>query len=279
MAHSYETRLRRVMDHIYDNPAGNLSLDELADVAAMSRFHFHRVFHAVTGSTVAQTVRQIRMYRAACLLVQNDWSIVQIAQYVGYTNSQSFQRSFGQCFGQTPNQFRQRRDLAIMPVEFITGEQNMYDVEIVTLPKRRVFAMAHIGPYPDVGRAFSHLFNVLSAQGQIAQIQGVVGFSHDDPNVVPEAELRSHAGVFMPDNIDLPEPLEELHMPAGRYAILHFKGPYAGLQAAYTWLFGVWLPKANIGLRDQATAEIYLSDTMDTAPDNLLTDICLPLVD
>nr|MCU0854535.1 AraC family transcriptional regulator [Paracoccaceae bacterium] len=49
----YEDRLLRVLDHIAENPAGDLSLDALADVAAMSRFHWHRVFHAMTGETAA----------------------------------------------------------------------------------------------------------------------------------------------------------------------------------------------------------------------------------
>jgi AraC family transcriptional regulator len=53
-----------VIDHIHANPAGDLSLDALADVAALSRFHFHRVFHAMTGETAADAVRRVRMHRA-----------------------------------------------------------------------------------------------------------------------------------------------------------------------------------------------------------------------
>lgn len=61
-------RILRVLDHIYANAGDDLSLDNLADVAALSRFHFHRMFHAVTGETVAGAVRRIRMNRAAHLL-------------------------------------------------------------------------------------------------------------------------------------------------------------------------------------------------------------------
>ena len=65
MAGDYERRLRRVVDHIHDNPDGDLSLDRLADVAALSRFHFHRVYNAVVGETAANTVRRMRLHRAA----------------------------------------------------------------------------------------------------------------------------------------------------------------------------------------------------------------------
>ncbi len=42
--HSYDKRISRVIDYIYSNPSADLSLDALADVAAKSRFHWHRVF-------------------------------------------------------------------------------------------------------------------------------------------------------------------------------------------------------------------------------------------
>jgi AraC family transcriptional regulator len=64
MSAPYEQRILRVLNYIHDTPAGDLSLDQLADVAAMSRFHWHRVFHAVTGETCAQAVRRIRLHRA-----------------------------------------------------------------------------------------------------------------------------------------------------------------------------------------------------------------------
>ena len=72
MTNANEKRLLRVFDHIHDNPAGDLSLDALSDVAAMSRFHWHRVFRAMTGETLAQAVRRIRMQRASYLLVMTD---------------------------------------------------------------------------------------------------------------------------------------------------------------------------------------------------------------
>lgn len=57
-------------------------------------------------------------------------------------------------------------------------------------------------------------------------------------------------------------------------AVMHCKGPYAGLKAAYDYLFGEWLPKSG----EDPSFEIYLNDPTDTALDDLLTDICVPLV-
>jgi len=83
MTSDYENRIRRVIRHISDNPAGDLSLDALADVAAMSRFHWHRVFRAMTGETCAEAVRRLRMHRAATWIVETDQPIEGIASCCG----------------------------------------------------------------------------------------------------------------------------------------------------------------------------------------------------
>src|SRR5262245_16154905 len=75
----YEARLLRVLAYIHDNLDGDLSLDRLADVACMSRFHWHRVFRAMTGETLADAVRRIRLSRAANALVSEERPIEEIA--------------------------------------------------------------------------------------------------------------------------------------------------------------------------------------------------------
>ena len=90
----YEERLLRVLAHIHDHLDGDLSLDALADVACMSRFHWHRVFRAMTGETLADVVRRIRLSRAANALVREDRPIEEIAARYGYSGPAGFSRAF-----------------------------------------------------------------------------------------------------------------------------------------------------------------------------------------
>ena len=92
-ARNMEKRLLRVVEHIHSAQPQELSLDHLADIAAMSRFHFHRVFHAVTGETAAQATRRIRLDRAAMQLVQDCCPIGQIAADAGYATVPAFSRA------------------------------------------------------------------------------------------------------------------------------------------------------------------------------------------
>lgn len=272
----YEDRLRRVVQHIHDNPAGDLSLDALAEVAALSRFHWHRVFAAMTGETCAQAVRRIRAHKAAHWLVQTDWPVSVIALRSGHRNVQSFARTFRAQFGVTPAEFR----AAGVPGDFEllrTGRLKMADFEIRELPTRRLAALPHQGSFSEIGRAFQQVAAVFNARRLWPEARGMVGVYYSDPSAMPEAELRSHAGIAVGAEFDMPEVLEEVVLPAGSHAVMLYKGPYAGLPAAWEALYGKALPASGRLPAESPSFELYLNDPTEVVPEDLLTEICVPL--
>lgn len=277
MAHPYEKRLMRVLDYIHANPAGDLSLDALAEVAAMSRFHWHRVFHAMTGETAAQTVRRMRMHRAAVFLVSGSDPLGKIAKDVGYPSLASFSRIFAETYGTTPAAFRRLGDLRPFLPTLRTGVLLMYPVTIRTEPARRLAAIPHRGPYPEIGRAFEKLWATLVARGLASESGWMVGVYYDDPSATKPADLRSHAGVEIADTLAIEVPLESVVLAAGRHAVLTFTGPYAGLPAAYDQLYSVWLPTSGEEPANSPPFEIYLNSPMDTPQAELVTEICMRL--
>ena len=106
------------------------------------------------------------------------------------------------------------------------------------------------------------------------QVRGMVGVYHDSPTDVAAADLRRHAGFVVGPQTSVDAPLEPVTRPGGRHAVLTFRGPYAGLPAAYEQLFGRWLPGSGMGLADSPIFEVYLNSPMDTAQEDLETEIC-----
>ncbi|WP_293573437.1 GyrI-like domain-containing protein [Phaeobacter sp.] len=276
MAQSYEDRILRVLTYIYDNPAGDLSLEALADVAAMSRFHWHRVFRALTGETCAQMVRRIRLHRAAMALVQSDQTIEQISCSVGYPNMRSFSRAFAETYGATPGAFRKSGRYLPLEQHVLKKGRPMYPVEIRNEPARTLAAVAHKGPYGEIGRSFQKFAAICASRDLWPQMREAIGVYLDIPDEVPDSELRSFAGAST-DLAQMPEGLEAVELPAGRMAVMTYKGPYSGIHGAYGDLFGSWLPQAGEEPADQPCFEIYLNDPQVVAPEELLTEICLPL--
>lgn len=275
-AENYEKRMMRVIAHMHNARADDLTLDRLAEVAAMSRFHFHRVFAAMKGETCAQAVRRIRLHQAAGRLLAGA-SIEEVAEFAGYANAPAFSRAFRVQYGVPPGQFRERNQAVPDTAPQKIGALDMFDVTVETQPNRRLAAMAHTGDYHAIGKAFEQVAMLCSTRNLWPQVQGMVGIYYDDPDAVPVEKLRSAAGVIVPDALALETPLEEVNVSGGKTAVLRFKGPYSGLRKAYLYLYGEWLPGSGEEARDEAPYEVYLNDPSDTAPDDLLTDICVPL--
>ena len=62
----YHQRINAVIAHVRENLDGDLSLEQLAKVANLSPFHFHRVFKSIAGETTYDLAVRLRL--AASLL-------------------------------------------------------------------------------------------------------------------------------------------------------------------------------------------------------------------
>jgi AraC family transcriptional regulator len=101
-----EKRVAAALRRIELDPARKLSLSELAADAAMSPFHFLRVFEQVVRVTPAQYVLRTRLRRAAVELRGSAESVATIAGNCGFADLSTFNRQFRRVMGVSPNRFR-----------------------------------------------------------------------------------------------------------------------------------------------------------------------------
>ena len=86
---TYVRRIDQVVGYLNKQVESSHTLKELADIAGISPFHFHRVYRAITGETPSGTIRRLRLARAAVMLNETQKSITEIAFDVGYESSQA----------------------------------------------------------------------------------------------------------------------------------------------------------------------------------------------
>lgn len=280
-AEQYQRRLDVVTDYIYTHLDDDLSLETLAHVSGFSRYHWHRIYRAVRGETTAQTVRRLRLERAAAMLTETSWPVERIAWKAGFSGTEVFSRAFLRSYRTTPGRFRiGGRPTSIDSSVTSCGSGSTSSVReapgwAVRVETRRGYRLAvseHRGSYMDIGRAFSRVRDRVDS-GSL-----MVAIYEDDPDAVPPADLRSAAGTVVDPGTKIPHGLAERMVPAGRYAIMRYIGPYSSMHAAYLWLYGQWLPSSGEEPRDHPIIEEYLTDPAITPPVDAVTDILLPLL-
>jgi AraC family transcriptional regulator len=98
-------RLFLATDYIYAFAQRELTLDELASISCLSKFHFLRLFKKFFHQTPHQFITEVRIKKATSLLKQGGLEVKQIAKQVGFENASSFSRLFFQKNGVYPSQY------------------------------------------------------------------------------------------------------------------------------------------------------------------------------
>jgi AraC family transcriptional regulator len=101
-------RLLRVLDYIEANLEGDLTIDRMASIACLSKFHFTRVFKQAVGQSPYRYVSDKRLERAKALLIQGDRPLLDIALTLSFSSQANFTRAFTHATGQAPGQYRQQ---------------------------------------------------------------------------------------------------------------------------------------------------------------------------
>jgi len=273
----YQERLGRVTAYIHDHLADPLDLQTLAEVAHLSPFHWHRVYQALHGESIADTVRRLRLHRGTGYLANTALAVAQIAPKCGYPNAQSFTRAFRSVYGMGPAQYRAQGGHTLFQGPQAQPEAAGYRVEVRAVARVTLAGVVHKGSYMLVGKAFQTAYTRMAAQSLVQPDTRWLAVYEDDPFAVPEAQLRSRAGLSLPPGASVPAPLQSFELGGCTCAVLRHRGPYATMRAAYQWLYGRWLVESGYRTADAPVFEEYLNNPRDTAPADLLTDIFLPL--
>lgn len=103
---SHNRRINFLVDHISKNIDEEYSVADLANMVAMSQFHFHRIFKSIVGEPVKNYIRGLRLKRAANDLLTTDKQIKKIQEESLYASAEAFSRAFKIRYGISPTQYR-----------------------------------------------------------------------------------------------------------------------------------------------------------------------------
>ncbi|TAG25341.1 MAG: AraC family transcriptional regulator [Burkholderiales bacterium] len=297
---AWRKRMQRVADWLVDHLDQPFDLDRLAELAHFSPYHFYRVYSVAMGEPVAETVRRMRLHRAAVLLATTNQPVAEIAKRSRYGSVQAFGRVFRAAYGLPPAQYRQHavNSLALvkrgalqtkiegvnMTAHFPSGLGASPEtaVQITSPVAVRVAALPHSGSYNSIGDSFQRLTAWAIGRNLFGAETRMYGIYYDDPDSKPVHELRSDACISVPESFALnaqDAPFHITQTSSGRCARMVFTGPYAELHTAYSWLYYVWLPASGEEPGTQPPIEEYLNDPRSLPPAQWQTAISIPLAE
>ncbi|MBI5529725.1 MAG: AraC family transcriptional regulator [Deltaproteobacteria bacterium] len=279
----YRERINRVIFHIESHLDEKLDLQDLAKVAFFSPFHFHRIFTAFTDEPLGNFIRRLRLERSSKHLLHLAAPVTEVALTAGYETPAAFTRAFSAHFGVSPTEYRKRnkpaRMLGAKPLDLTTRkEKRNMKPEIRNVEPMPVLFVRRTGPYSQAaGEAFGVLCQFAGPRGLLGPTSRMIGISHDDPHVTAETKLRYDACVTVDHEVKPEGEIGLKTIAGGGYAIFVHSGPYELFQRTYDQIFKEWLPDSGKQLREEPCFEMYMNDPHRTKPEDLRTEIWLPI--
>lgn len=139
---NWSQRMNAAIEYIEGNLDDTLSIDDVAEVACCSKYHFHRMFYSNFKITCAEYIRRRKLTLAAVELRNSDKKIVDVALMYGYESPNAFTRAFRNIHRINPSKVRSGSvtlssyNRVFFPVENRGGEK--MDYKIIEKPEFQV---------------------------------------------------------------------------------------------------------------------------------------------
>ncbi len=286
------------MDYIQRHLDEEISLETLAGQAAFSPFHFHRIFTAMVGETVAAFIRRVRLENAASdLLSQPRLNITEIALRNGFASPAVFARAFRERFSMTASEWRKNRKVTRKDSKDLSGapryalpswaaqrsgddKEITMEVRIEEMPAVRAVYVRRAGPYAKAAtEAWEVLCRWAGPRGLLAPGHMLFSISHGDPDVTPPEKLRYDACIAIDADTKVDDQVSVTELPARRVAKARYVGPGEGILGAYRAFYGEWLPESGFVPAGTPPIEVYLTEQGNRPEANhFVMDICVPIV-
>jgi AraC family transcriptional regulator len=262
--------------------ADELTLDRVAKVAGISRFHMVRAFAAATGLSVIRYVRSRRLSEAARALAKGAPDILSLALEADYGSHEAFTRAFRDRFGVTPESVRSssRLDNLTLQEPIVMTSTLTDNLPTPRFETGKPFLVAGIGerisPPSDNGagipgqwqRFHQHVAGTPHRIGKAAY--GVCCNGDDAGN------FDYIAGVEVSDFSDLPREFSRIRIPEQRYAVFTHRDHISSIRRTINTIWNHWLPNSGLKAADAPSFERY-DENFDPLAGNGGVEIWVPV--
>jgi len=297
----YIHRINRVADYVEAHINEDHSLESLAGVAHFSPFHFHRIFRALTGETLNNYVKRIRLQKAGSMLLSDPFlSVEEAALSCGFNSTSVFCRAFKDHYGRSTGDFRKfhrekhskngqsagkngqsvQEAMSYFSDEFMNQQNQVLmdaNIQVKDMPGMDLVYCRHIGPFNEIGQAYEKLMRWAGPRGLIRGPETkTVTVYHDDPKVVEPDKVKQSACITVEGEVKTEGEFGLMHVPGGKYVVGSFVITPDHFSEAWDTVCR-WLADSGYQPADGYTYEYYPKEHEEGPPPVFTVDICVPV--
>jgi AraC family transcriptional regulator len=285
----YIEKVNSVIDYIKNNLDQNLTLNDIAKTAGLSKFHIHRTFHAFTGESLYEMIVKLRIEKAAeRLLTEPSATIVGIAGDAGFENSADFSAAFKKRFDISPSAWRKKKNkskttdtdspLIKQPEE--AGPEAL-STEIKKLNGLSIAYIKHNEVYAGDSSLFIYLYNKLTAWAASEDLlkpecENIVVY-HDPIEITDDDRLKISLGISVPENTKTAGDIEKMKLQGGDYLVCRYRLRDEEYGEAWQQVYRQHLPELGLQPADGQSFELYPNKVENPDKYSTIVDICVPV--
>jgi len=209
----------------------SISLEQLAERAHISKYHFMRVFKALSGKTPKEYIDERKLTEAA-KLIKNGWNIVDAAFEYGFESHEAFSRRFRNVFGASPADIKRGsksikglEPIQVVEREFTNNSNKLFPSFVINQKEEQIIIGKKIYFQPNDTNQLKSITKFVSdfveEYAQIVPFDSLYGVVNNEMGV--DGELSYFSGVKNFDSLK-PLMLEKLILPASEYAVFTYSG-------------------------------------------------------
>lgn len=270
--------INRIKTYIDRNLFSGLEHKQLAKTANLSLFHFRRIFLNSTGENIGTYIQRLRLEYIAHLLIATRQPIEEIRKQTNYQTKFSLSKAFKKHFGISMSAYRTKYKSSIS----LSTPGTIPEVEIRRINTRQALCL-------EVGTTFrdEHAYKTIWEQLihykekhlKETSDSHFISISLDNPFVTPVEQQRYYIGITAKQDpgSKTERTLFVREIPGGMYAVFRHKGSYSRLPGLYKAIYEEWFTQNRYFQKYPLTFEVYLNTPDQSAIDELITEIFIPI--
>ncbi|PLY05505.1 MAG: AraC family transcriptional regulator [Arcobacter sp.] len=263
--------------YIYKHIDSPISLDELARLNSVSKYHFHRIFKEETQTTLFETITSIRLQKAANLLIVNQYSTIsEIINKCGFSSHSSFIKAFKKKFTYTPKDWRNGAYIEfskqiLKEYPRIKKIENL-EPEIKPCEAIHCAYIRHKGYDSSIKKTWERL-NALAYEFEIKDCRHIA-LQHDNPTITPLKEASYVACIEVPKGF---KAISTFEIPKSLCAVFHLKGFKGDIINLMRYAYHFWLPTSGYESKTIPSYSIFNTNHFLNEDGRVDVDFYLPI--